>query len=81
MDQAAPTFDALVGGLREMFFSAAREDGYDGGNSELSCFFDGPFHAIEFEDGEKKRDGQCGFGVEFAQEIEAHLCGVYRIND
>ncbi len=71
---AAPAFYSLGGGLGEVLFGAAGEDGGDAGDAELGGFFDGPLHVIELEDGEEEMEGEGGVGLEFFVEGEEDFC-------
>ncbi len=42
----------------------------DAGDAEFRAFFDRPFHAIEFEDGEQESEVRCRCGGDFVAEFE-----------
>ncbi len=65
---AAPAFGALEGGLGEVLFGAAGEDGGDAGDAEFGGLFDGPLHVVELEDGEEEMEGKGGVGLELFVE-------------
>ena len=67
---AAPAFDAFGGGLGQVFFGAAGEDGSDAGYAKFGGLFDGPLHVVELEDGEEEVEGKGGVGLELFVEGE-----------
>ena len=67
---AAPAFGALEGGLGEVFFGAAGEDGCDAGDAKLGGLFDGPLHVVELEDGEEEVEGEGRVGFKLFVERE-----------
>lgn len=75
---AAPALDAFGGGLGEVLFCAAGEDGGDAGYAQLGGFFDGPFHVIELEDGEEEMKWERGVGLELFVEGEVDFGVAYR---
>ena len=73
MRDAPPALHALGRGLRKMLLGAARNHRSDCGDAELGGFFDGPLHPIELVDRHYERNGQRGVGIDFSNELEAHL--------
>ncbi len=63
----------LSGGLGEVLFGAAGEDGGDAGDAEFGGLFDGPLHVVELEDGEEEMEGKGGVGGELFVEGEEDL--------
>jgi len=72
---ATPAFGSFAGGLREVFFGAAGEDGGDAVDAELGGFFDGPLKVVELEDGEQEMEGKGGVGFELFMEGEGDAVG------
>jgi hypothetical protein len=70
---ATPAFDAFGGGLGEVFFGAAGEDGGDAGDAEFGGLLDGPLHVVELEDGQEEMEGKGGVGFELFVEGEEDL--------
>ena len=67
---AAPAFYTFRGGLGEVLFGAAGEDGGDASDAELGGLLDGPLHVVELEDGEEEMQGKGGVGLELFVEGE-----------
>ncbi len=67
---AAPAVDTFGGGLGEVFFGAAGEDGGDAGDAEFGGFFDAPLEMVELEDGDEEMEGEGGVGLELFVEGE-----------
>ena len=65
----SPAIGPFNGGGCEMSFSSPRNHGDDSRHAELGAFFDCPFHAVEFENGEGegylKRNGSGDFVAQF----------------
>jgi hypothetical protein len=74
---ATPAFGSLEGGVAEMLFGAAGEDGGDAGDAELGGLFDGPLHGIELEDAEEEMEGKSGAGFELFVEGEVDFLFAY----
>ena len=62
--------ERFSGGLGEMLFGAASEDGCDAGDAELGGLFDGPLHVVELEDGEEEMEREGRVGGELFVEHE-----------
>ncbi len=69
----APAFGTFCGGLGEVLFGAAGDDGRDARDAEFGGLFDGPLHVIELEDGEEEVEGKGGVGLEFFMQEEVDL--------
>jgi hypothetical protein len=63
---------ALRGGYGEMRIGSSRNHRNDPRHSNLGAFFDRPFHAVEFENGEDKRQLGGGLPGHFLAERELH---------
>ena len=70
---ATPALDAFGGGLSEVLFGAAGEDGCDAGDPQFSSLFDGPLHVVELEDGKEQMEREGGVGFQFFMEGEEDL--------
>ena len=73
MRKAAPAFYALAGGFGEMLLRAPGDDGHDARHAEFGSLFDGPLHAVEFEDREQQGDGQRRLGGDLFEEGEGYF--------
>jgi len=74
MHNATPAPDALLGGLRQVLLGTARDDRRQCGDTQFSCFLNGPLHVIELIHRENQRDGQRWIGLKFSDEIESDFC-------
>jgi len=81
LSDAAPAFHAFGCGLREMLFCSACDDGNNGSHAELCHFFDGPFHAVKFEDGHDQSYGQGAIVCDLFMESEFDSVWLDRCDD
>jgi hypothetical protein len=80
--EAPPTFRALRRRGRQVNVCPTRDYRDDSRNTELSAFFNRPFHAIEFEDSEKEGDLRCGSSGKLLTQVEvdAVFCDRYYLS-